>query len=310
MKFSNIIIAVVAVGLAVFSLVPATFANAPTITADVTCEDVSGAATVHIVSSEDIANIVYRVGAEDTKIVFEDSITEYTLPVASGTTVGGIWVLSGDNASGDGPDYGEKVLNKVIAGTEDTDTIDVLNEGEVFCGGADFDRVITMNNGTFNGGADRDTVITMNDGTFNGGADRNDVLTMNNGTFNGGADRDDVAIMNNGTFNGGAENDLVSIMNNGTFNGGADRNDVLTMNDGTFNGGADGDSVGRMFGGVFDGGANRDRVIRMFGGVFDGGADRDLVFRMFGGVFDGGADRDQVSFYFSGTCIDVETGCL
>jgi Ca2+-binding RTX toxin-like protein len=85
----------------------------------------------------------------------------------------------------------------VFCGFGGEDSINSLDVGDIFLGGAGNDFVDT-NNGTFYGQAGNDQVIRDNFATFYGGGD-NDTVSYNQGTFYGEAG-DDRVEFNDGTF--------------------------------------------------------------------------------------------------------------
>jgi hypothetical protein len=75
----------------------------------------------------------------------------------------------------------------------DRDVINILDEGDIFLGGAGIDDV-DFNRGTFYGG-EGDDLVNINEGTFNGGAG-NDQVFRNFGTFFGEEGFDQVSLGN------------------------------------------------------------------------------------------------------------------
>src|SRR5215208_5020659 len=102
------------------------------------------------------------------------------------TFIGGS--ASGDDFTGQGTGEG----NDVFCGFGGVvDSMDTLNDGDIFLGGADRDLVV-INSGTFYGEEGIDSV-EFNNGTFYGG-DGNDFVSFNllDGTFIGGPGNDAV----------------------------------------------------------------------------------------------------------------------
>jgi hypothetical protein len=118
------------------------------------------------------------------------------------TFIGGS--ASGDDFTGQGTEEG----NDVFCGFGGVvDSMDTLNDGDIFLGGADRDLVIT-NSSTFYGQEGNDQVA-INSGTFFG-EEGIDSVEFNNGTFYGGDGNDFVSFnLLDGTFIGGPGNDAV-----------------------------------------------------------------------------------------------------
>ena len=189
---------------------------------------------------------------------------------------------------------------EVFCGLGGNDSIDTLEAGDIFIGGAGFDSVIN-NFGTFNGGDGNDSVSGNFGGTFNGGAG-DDSVYDNYSSFNGDVGADRVTYNNYGTVNGGDGSDFVYYNQKGaTFNGGAD-NDTASENYGIFNGEAGDDQVYRN-NGTFNGEGGQDFVdINRAGWTFNGGADNDSVTDNYG-TFNGGLGTDTVENNY-GTFVD------
>jgi hypothetical protein len=202
----------------------------------------------------------------------------------------------------------------VFCGLGGNDSIDKLEDVDIFIGGDGLDTVTnhgTGNYGTFDGGAGVDKVLGDNFGTFTGGAGSDSVGVSNFGTFTGGADNDSVTYTNYGTFYGEAGDDSVTT-NSRNFNGsgtfyGGDGNDSVTTNglNGTFYGEAGDDSVTTNYNSFFDGGAGADHVDTNEG-TFTGGADNDSVTTnnrtFYGG--DGNDSATTNNFTFNGEAGD------
>ncbi len=94
---------VIGVGLAVTAGTTPASAAPATITVEYDCAE----ATISVTSSKDISNIVYQVDGTPTRI---DDLSGHTYVVDLETLEGleTTWVKSGNNASGDGPGYGQR----------------------------------------------------------------------------------------------------------------------------------------------------------------------------------------------------------
>jgi len=94
-----------------------------------------GCQDIHVQSLKDISNVVLLL-SDGTEYRYDDldqqgvgTTGDWGVPPEhAGTSIIGAWVKAGDNASGDGPGYGEWFAGQIDAGGALTETHDVINE--------------------------------------------------------------------------------------------------------------------------------------------------------------------------------------
>jgi len=109
--------------------------------------------------------------------------------------------IGGTETESTGPEindnFDDRATNdpQVFCGFSGNDLINVLQQGDIFLGGAGTDRVTSNFGGTFYGGEGDDQVFAFSSGTFFGEEGNDVVFRLSGGTFDGGEGDNDQVLL-------------------------------------------------------------------------------------------------------------------